>query len=305
MKGEICQIAFAVVFVPAMILGWLNVMDALRLRRLRRTYRNMSSQDRRRILDRIDEVGRKNVACTVLVASNPAGDDYPSATDSHFCGVPYAEAGDVWPRLCDGRPEPADFLIQILIGQTLPPPWPGRLIVVFNQLDADQIVRCYASTSAARAVTLPGGSQGQTPWNLVPVRIPHPTADESTNPGTSRIRGELLSYDPVVLLEIVPGLLDLLRPHTNRPADLLAMILAPNYRGAHGFELSDIVQLGGQPVWLSKHLDGVNCDQCGRSMRFLFQFGDLNDGILLGNSGVCYVFGCDDHPDQPLAIVQM
>ena len=32
-------------------------------------------------------------------------------------------------------------------------------------------------------------------------------------------------------------------------------------------------------------------------MRLLFQLGELSDSeLLFGDGGVCYVYGCDDHP---------
>lgn len=148
----------------------------------------------------------------------------------------------------------------------------------------------------------------QKEWTLRSVRIPRQPAFEEPasepDAGPAPEKGGLLDYDPVVLLETVPELREELSPHTRRPADLLAAILAPNHCG-YGFELSDIVQVGGAPIWLLDEPAPQVCQQCGGRMRFLFQFGDLNGGILLGDSGVYYLFGCDAHPEQVRGIVQM
>ncbi len=295
---------FAIVFVPTMVLGWMLVTNALRIRGVRRAYLNMPVEVREQILNRIHEAGRDGAGCSVLVATEP-GRSPDDIAGSHYGGIPYAEAGDDWPAREAGMPDPANFMIQVRLDDSFPPPWPGRLVVVFNRHDVDQTVRCYPLPSAetARGPRAPQDQQPQREWTLRCIRIPRQPALDDAAPG-EKVRGGLLDYDPVVLLESLPELSEQLSPFTRRPADLLAAILAPNHCG-YGFELSDIVQLGGEPVWLKDNLGGLNCDQCGRSMRFLFQFGDLNGGRLLGDGGVCYAFGCDEHPDQPRAIVQM
>ena len=223
--------------------------------------------------------------------------------NSRFGGVPYAEAEDAWPvQAAADKTEPATFLIQVRLDESFPPPWPGRLVVVFHRFEPT--VRCYAMSAIARAIAMTGGPVPQREWTLRSVRIPRQPVDDDIHRAAT-VRGGLLDYDPIVLLNSVPGLQADLIPHSSRPRELVAMLLAPNQFRDYGFELSDIVQLGGKPVWLTEELAGLHCDRCGQSMRFLFQFGDLNGGDLLGDSGVCYVFGCDEHPDRPRAIVQM
>lgn len=312
MKGEICSVIYAAVFVPAMILACLRIRDALRRHRAYRAYRNLSVEARDRILNRIDEAGRASRDCTVLVATDMLAtepDSSPSSSDeslvsSRFGGVPYAEADDVWPvAVAADKTEPANFLIQVRLDESFPPPWPGRLVVVFHRFEPT--IRCYPTPTTSRAITLTGGPESQREWKLRSVRIPRQPADDADgNPATS-VRGGLLDYDPIVLLDSVPELQADLLGHTSRPRELLAMLMAPNQFRDYGFELSDIVQLGGKPVWLTEESSVPNCEQCGQPMRFLFQFGDLNGGDLLGDSGVCCVFGCDAHPDRPRAIVQM
>lgn len=308
MNAEICSLGFAIVFVPAVILGWLQVLDHLRMRRVRRLYANLPVASRHQFLNLIDEAGRLAPACTVLVAVEPESDrTVEDLVRSHYGGQPYAEAGETWPLASGEKPDAADFLIQVRLDDSFPPPWPGRLVVVFNRLDAEQTARCYGEPSAAKVVPLAGGPAPQREWKLQSVRIPKQPAPEPVIDAAGlpvHQDGGLLDYDPVVLLKTVPQLQERMALQFTRPADLLAAILSPNHCG-YGFELSDIVQMGGRPVWLLDDPGEQICHRCGQGMRFLFQFGDLNRGIMLGDSGVCYVFGCDNHPDQPMAIAQM
>lgn len=307
MNAEICSLGFAIVFVPAVILGWLQILDYLRMRRVRRLYASLPVASRDQFLNLIDEAGGSNSACTVLVAVEPERSATDDLVGSRYGGQPYSEACETWPMASVEKPDPADFLIQVRLDDSLPPPWPGRLVVVFNRFDAEQTARCYAEASAGRAVSLSGGPPPQREWDLRSVRIPKQPAPEPVLDAAGlpvAHEGGLLDYDPVVLLKTVPHLQEQMARQVARPADLLAAILAPNHCG-YGFELSDIVQLGGRPVWLLDDPGAQTCRRCGKEMRFLFQFGDLNRGIMLGDSGVCYVFGCDDHPDQPMAIAQM
>lgn len=308
MNSEICSLVFAIVFVPAVILGWLQILDYLRMRRVRRLYASLPVASRDQFLNLIDEAGRPAPACTVLVAAEP--EQNGTADDligSHYGGQPYAEAGETWPLASVDKPDAADFLIQVRLDDSFPPPWPGRLVVVFNRFDVQQTVRCYEEASIVKAVSLPGGPAPQREWKLRGVRIPkQPVPEQVLDAAGLPVHQDsgLLDYDPVVLLKTVPQLQEQIALLAARPADLLAAILSPNHCG-YGFELSDIVQLGGRPIWLLDDLGDQTCQRCGQVMRFLFQFGDLNRGVVLGDSGVCYVFGCDNHPDQPMAMAQM
>ena len=288
------------VFVPTVCLGWLVASNWLRIRRVRQSYQNLPEDVRQRILNSIHEAGCRASICSLLVATETKPSSLEHITRSRYGGQPYGEAGDDWPALGPEQPDPATFLIQVELDATFPRPWGGRLVVVFNRRDFELTARSYAAPSAERFIDLTGGVP-EREWLLRQIRIPRQQFADDDSVEAS-FTG-LLDYDPVVLLETIPALHQELIKFTRRPADLLAAILAPNHCG-YGFEMSDIVQLGGKPVWLTEDLDGCVCELCGRSMRFLFQFGDLNGGPQLGNSGVCYVFGCDEHPEHPTAICQ-
>ena len=59
----------------------------------------------------------------------------------------------------------------------------------------------------------------------------------------------------------------------------------------------DIAYVGGDPMLIQNPHDPV-CERCGKPMRFLFQFGEVIPGLQLADGGVCYIYGCDDHPGR-------
>jgi Domain of unknown function (DUF1963) len=325
--GDFVSLGIAIVIVSAVAFGWLVVAHNLRVWRTRHLYRRLPPETRTKWLDQIDEAGRDNRACSLFVAQEANGESVShDVTASRYGGDrPYAEAGDSWPRSEEGGGTPADFLIQVRLDSSFPPPWAGRLIVVFNKFDPDQTVRVYENPSADRFIALSGGPVPQREWPLRSVCIPKPQrhfTETETVPGEGDATGTrktdasgggegetgsesgFLDYDPLVLFDGIPGLHDELARFTRRPADLLAILLAPNHDG-YGFDISNIVQVGGRPVWLQADPGSPHCEQCRKPMRFLFQFGDLNGGVALGDAGVCYVFGCDEHATTASGTVQM
>lgn len=304
MIQNLVSFVISMFLVGTVVFLWLTASHSLRMRRVRSQYDSLPPETRERILNMIDQAGAGQIDCVLMVATEPMPIDTSVANRSHYGGVPYAQDDETWPPLAPDDSTPAPFMIQVLLHDALPSPWPGRLVVVFNQQEREETVRCYESPDVARYVPLPGAPNPEREWWLQAIRIPKQTKAEPVGESADEPIQGLLSYDPVVLLESVPGLRSELAPFTNRPADLLAAILAPNHSG-YGFEMGDVVQLAGDPVWLHGTTEEPKCSQCGRPMRFLFQFGDLNGGILLGDGGVCYVFGCDHHPNDVRAVIEV
>jgi hypothetical protein len=81
-------------------------------------------------------------------------------------------------------------------------------------------------------------------------------------------------------------------------------LIVPEHYGYH-LDVSDIVQLSGNPQWVQDDPGPICCARCEQPMRFLFQFGDLSGQSRLGDAGVCFVFGCDTHPDHVRFMLQM
>ena len=328
MTRQAISLCIALVSVPVVLLGWSIAAHNVRVRRVRKLARTLPAGTRERILARITEAARGSSVCTLLVPVNSVSDEPQNErmspqdiTASRFGGPPYGEAGEQWPTRDDGDTKPADFLIQVRLDDPLPSPWLGRLVVVFWRFDSNQTAFVYAAPSPARHVPRPGGPDAGSGCELMPLPIPrtnlNPTGSATIQspPGEDRTfqpdreapsedGNWQLPYDPDVLLEVVPGLRDELRTLTRRPADLLAQLIAPDHYG-YGVDLSDIVQTGGDPEWLQSDPGPMTCAECGQPMRFLFQFGDLSGQNRLGDAGVCYVFGCDAHPDRAQSVVQM
>ena len=297
MKEEICLLTFAVIFVTAVVYGSLNLADAFKLRGARKAFLALTDAQRREILELIDHASRDATACTILVPfqeNTAASQDDPAG--SRFGGLPCFESNapeptDPWPVARDTA-EPLRFLIQVRLPASLPAPWSDRLLQVF-QSPVEIQVRSRTIPASPCAVNPAAGTIPLPELRLSPVRIPGET-----------VQTPLLAYDPYVLLQSIPELRDRLGGLCHRPMELLSLIIAPNQRPATGFELSDIVQAGGDPVWLFDDPGHPPCPDCQRPMRFLFQFGDLTRGDLFGDGGVCYVFGCDVHPAQAESLVQ-
>ena len=67
----------------------------------------------------------------------------------------------------------------------------------------------------------------------------------------------------------------------------------------YGYDLEEsmLALEAGEPA-LIQNPHEATCPECGQPMRFLFQFGDFVPGVQFGDAGVCYVYGCDRHPEQ-------
>ena len=323
MNGQLVSMCIAIFGVPAVLLGWTIAAHNVRVWRVRKLARSLPVGTREQILARIVESARGSSVCTLLVPANSPRDESQSAiafrldlTASRFGGPPYGEPGEQWPTRDDDRTQPADFLIQVRLDDPLPSPWLGRLIVVFLKFDVTQAILVYAAPSPAKYARRPGSPDASLDCGLMSLPIPKAkppvthhlpeqvAAAESPAESPGSENAWQLPYDPALLLELVPGLREELRQFTRRPADLLAQLMAPEHYG-YGFDLSDIVQMGGGPQWVQDNPGPMTCPECGHPMRFLFQFGDLSGRNRLGDAGICYVFGCDAHPDSTQSLVQM
>ena len=323
MNHQVVSLCIAIVIVPVVLIGWSIAAHNVRVWRVRKLARSLPVGTRERILARITEAARGASVCTLLVpvhfpkvdSANSAA-SRPDITASRFGGPPYGEADEQWPTRDDDSMEPADFLIQVRLGDPLPLPWRGRLIVVFLRFDLTQTVLIYTDPSPAKYARRPGSPDASPECGLLPLPIPKPNPPANP-PAPGRVAAAGMSaevldtenewqlpYDPSLLIESVSGLREDLRQFTRRPVDLLAHLMVTEHHG-YELDLSDIVQMGGHPQWVQDDPGPMTCTKCGKSLRFLFQFGDLSGQNLLGDAGVCYVFGCDAHPDATQNLVQM
>jgi hypothetical protein len=262
-------------FIAAIL--WHN----LRIWRVRRAYRDLPREVKERVLAMIEEAAMGGPSVTFFrldVGRRCDGSD--ASVQSHVGGVPYMEPGEGWPP-----GYPATFLLQVLLdlpglGET----WQGRLLTVFLVADVEPIVRSYATPSLDRSVSVPGPTSTLPCIPLTPVCFPT-IGDQLRFPAT-----------PALLCQMVPAIRHLLGRFTRDTAGLLSQALRP---GVYGYDLAahDIAYAGGEPMLIQESHE-PKCDECGEPMRFLFQFGEMIPGLQLADGGVCYIYGCDEHPDR-------
>lgn len=285
--GWLCA---AVAVVAAGLFALALFRHNLRIRRVRSAYRSLPDDVKVQVLRLVQEASRGRPAVTFLrLDEGPPCDGLEVLTQSHVGGDPYAEAGDDWP----GEP-PAKFLLQVRLDEPgLGPHWQGRLLTVFLAFDAEQVVRSYATPSPERYAPLAAKSPLFPYVRLTPLRFP---ADDR--------RDELDEVDeakglfPVTLArlsELAPGIPEMLSQYTDDSIGVLAQILRPGV----GYNLEDheIAYVGADPMLIQNPHEAV-CDECGRPMQFLFQFGEIIPGLQMADAGVGYVYGCDAHPGR-------
>jgi hypothetical protein len=214
-------------------------------------------------------------------------------------GAPLARAGEVWPGAAAG--EPAWFLLQLPLDvPRLGPAWQTRVAVVFLGKDYEVIVRMYDPCAESGLVTLPpdGPSTAAEGFGLQRLAVPYVPVRDADEEAEEDDAG---GFDVANLPAQVPGLGALLAQYSADSARLLERVLAgrsgPSFTSA-----SDEILVGGDPL-LIQGAHEPQCSACGQPLRFLFQLGELSQDWLFGDAGVCYVYGCDAHPDRCEGIV--
>ncbi len=304
------------------IIGLLAIVcipHNLRIRRVRKAFRNLPKEVKEQVLDLIEEAATKHPSMTYLlldhevpfsqpetsVVSEAAATKNPSISYllldhespcsqhetvvlSHVGGVPYAERGETWPVHADSRPP--RFLLQVRLDEpSLGEQWQDRLIAVFLDFDAEQIVRSYAAPSLEKYEPI---SSPVPPFGCIRLRsLRFPVASKD----------EPIPMSPAELCDSIPEITNLLSRFTGDCSALLSQIIRPNLYG-YDLEAPEIAYQGGSPMLIQNPHD-PQCDHCNRRMRFLFQFGEVIPGLTLADAGVGYVYGCDDHPDHCKAFI--
>ena len=272
------------------LIAVISIPHNLRVRRVRRVFGAIPGEIKDRILALIEKAASQSPSVTFLRLDEnqcPPEDNVQLA--SHVGGLPYAEGNDDWPPGIAEK-EPSRFLIQVRIDEpSLGSRWQGRLICVFLVFDAEQIVRSYAAPTPGKHKCLDSPEPPFGCIRLNTLRIP-------TESDTDRV-----PTSPKRLCEMIPAISAVLRPFTKDAPGVVAQILRPHLYG-YNLEEPDIAYVGGDPM-LIQNLHKPVCAKCGRQMRFLFQFGEVIPEWQLADGGVCYVYGCDDHPDQCRAFI--
>jgi hypothetical protein len=264
------------------LIGWHN----LRIRRARRDYRTLPTEVEEQVLQFIQEAAKTRRSLTFLrLDEKKECDDKDIFLQSRVGGVPYAEAGEEWPI-----GSPAKFLLQVRIDEpSLGEQWVGRLLTVFLVFDVEQIVRSHSAPSLTKHVPMPSPMTPPPCFRLTSVRMPACDQQEEDDQ-TDRI----YPPRPSQLCDMVPSIAEILSPFTKDPPGLLSQILRPN---TYSYDLEEwqVAYEGGDPMLIQNPHDPI-CNECGKPMRFLFQFGEIIPKIELADGGVGYVYGCDLHP---------
>jgi hypothetical protein len=280
----------AVVVILVALFAVVTIRHNLRIRRVRRTYKTLPNHAKKQVLRLIQDAAKDRPSVTFLrLDEEHKCDSEDVLLQSHVGGGPYAEAGEEWPS-----GSPVKFLLQVRLDEPgLGHPWQGRLLTVFLIFDVEQVVRSYAAPSLERYVPLAFAVAPLPCIRLTSIRLPvdeQPEAEEDDGP-----RGKFPAF-PTRLCEMVPAIPEVLSPFTNDPASLLSQVLRPN---VYGYDLEEwqVAYEGGDPALIQNPHDPT-CEECGKPMRFLFQFGEIIPTVQLADAGVCYVYGCDEHPDR-------
>ncbi|KAJ3057117.1 hypothetical protein HK102_011099 [Quaeritorhiza haematococci] len=270
-------LAIAIVVVVGLLLAVI-LPHNLRVRRVRQVSRTLPTDEKDRILGLIVEMASQGPSLTLLLVDrNRRSDEEAMRLQSHVGGSPYAEAGDDRPLGASAR-----FLLQVRLDEpTLGQQWEGRLLTVYLVHDVELVVRSYAAPSPERRVALLFSDAQAPAIALRAMRFPMEV--ESREP-----------MSPARICETSPAVRERLDQFTDDRVGLLSQILRPDLYG-YDLEAPDIAYFGGEPMLIQCGHDPV-CDECGSPMRFLFQFGEIIPGLQLGDGGVGYVYGCDDHP---------
>jgi hypothetical protein len=260
----------------------------LRIWRVRKDFKYLPEDVKKRVLELIDEAAESNPQITYLLLNNDPCSDPATAVLSHVGGAPYAEAGETWPA--HPNSDPPRFLLQVRIDEpSLGDCWQGRLVVVFLIFDLEQVVRSYAAPSLDKFVPI---VPPITPFNcgrLKSLRFPAASEDD------------LVPMSPAQICDRFTAIKELLSQYSRDPSGLLSQVVCPNHYG-YDLQEPDIAYQGGSPMLIQGPHD-PECNHCHQRMRFLFQFGEIIPGFKLGDGGVGYVYGCGDHPDHCKAFV--
>lgn len=205
-------------------------------------------------------------------------------------GNPLARADEVWPLNQDGTP--AIFLLQLpLHAPRLNAAWQGRVLCLYLR-DWEILVRSYAANEQSELVSMsnPAADEFLDFHALQAIAIPFMEVASEDDEG----------LDAKQLIAQLPELRAKLAALSSQPVALLSMILSTGTYGRTNTNWSTLeadILVGGAPHFIQNEHDPV-CEICHEPMRFLLQFEDMTNDLLLGDAGVGYVYGCDAHPEH-------
>jgi hypothetical protein len=189
-----------------------------------------------------------------------------------------------------------EFLAQIrLQSPPLPECWSNRVVFLFRDATGN-----VAALSGGH-VDPPGESGARVPSTngRAIERLRLPPGDTADNEDDDV--GPSAPYDSRALCRRVPALRRMLADYPEMPERLLPHILVPGI-STHEIDTFLVSLMGGEPELIQGE-HGAVCSRCSQPMQFLMQFGDVLE--LGGDAPVVYVYGCNEHPAEVLAYVDV
>lgn len=283
-----CGVLTFVIGIAVILLG-VSILFALvclphliRTMPVRHAYKDLPSGVAEKVIQLIECEKTAEPGVTFLKRSDGVPLDEELFVVSRVGGSPYMEPGDENPQKDIDKPE--TFLLQVRIDEpALGDAWQGRLLAVF-QTRKFELVKSYESPSLDQYT--------RADFESAPICYP-----------LRHIHAPREILNPKQLCENIPAIKEVLRPYTNDFAGLLTQILRPNHHH-DSFEPQDLAYIGYEPMLIQPPLHEPHCDRCDQPMRFLFQFGEIIPARRMADAGICYVYGCDNHPEQCEAFVQ-
>lgn len=278
----------AIVGAIAGVVWLVSIPARKRRKQAQADYLALDAEYKRGILDRVDRHARSVAHCLYYREGDAAGWD---VRKPHVGGSVLMPAGEAWPVGDDGQP--ALFLLQLPLPDTLPAPWPGRVLSLWLSIGGFDVQARSHDGIDGLVERRPPPWPKEAPFalvakrNLLPLALPVPRTHDDEAEG-----------DPFceLLLKECAGLKTALEAVTTQPGAVLAKILADDARVDY-LEPGAGVWVGGEPQLIQNPHD-PRCEICGQPMRFLFSAGDVTGESAFGDVGVAYVYGCDAHPQH-------
>jgi len=289
--GAVGGITLFVVALVAITL-LLSIPYNLKRRRAAADLARMPQATRRQMLALIDQHSRTGNFQLLYL---PRAATETAVDAARVGGEPAALPNESWPSSEEDKP--ALFLLQLpLSAPRLPRPWQGRMLTIFLT-DHELHIRSYPPEEHGNLVRLPApaGATLVSSRQLECIAVPYVPLPSDPD--------EEFEIDISVgeLVDSVPTLRTELEKYTRHPNHVLSGILADDPR-AFPWSEDTAVLSGGDPL-LIQAPHKPTCSLCQQPMRFLLQFGDMTDDQLLGDVGVGYLYGCDEHPDRCVGFV--
>lgn len=290
------SIIFIVLAIGACVILFFYISDRLIRKTVNKDLESMPDSIIKEIQACYEDIMKDELRCLLHSVDSETKPSEQSILMSKIGGKPYAESPDDWPNTTSQKPQNYFFCMQLVLSSTnLPKVWLGRLIAVYL-IDWHADVRSYGSPNMDKWVDIAKNTNQFSERHLSTSEIPYkPTPDDDDD---EEAWEEFFEIDTAeYALDKSAKLRKLLADHTKHSERVLNSVLL-NHNVIPNNQAFDIVTEGGAPHFIQGE-HKPNCEICGNSMRFLFDFGEvLEPELTIGDASTTYIFGCDLHPEN-------